>query len=148
MDKTVPVFEDTLKKLVEGIRSKPPEVLDGKLVSCQFCTLTHGVDGSPGPYHDEDCPYLVATGLAGAIDYAKQRDAATRFKGGELRIGDVLKVWWTPKTGKPQTDTIVDIRPYTKIYDVFPEGASTVKFLSGSKMTIDHAQTYEKVPVG
>lgn len=64
----------------------------------------------------------------------------TQVKGSELRIGDVIDVWWSPNR-----DTIIDLKPYKgRLAYCFPEGAQLAEFLiNKGGMTIDNSDYYK-----
>lgn len=66
----------------------------------------------------------------------------TQIKGSELRVGDVIDVWW-----QPNKDTITGLRPYKgRLESIFPEGAQLAEFLiNKSGMTIDNSDYYDLI---
>lgn len=61
-----------------------------------------------------------------------------RVFGSELRVGDVIEVWWAPRR-----DQILSLAPYHgPIAHVFKSGASTASFAVGPGMTIDHGDLF------
>lgn len=67
---------------------------------------------------------------------------STRVFGRELKVGDVIEVWWQP--GK---DQIASLEPYRGPLTCFePEGAQIAGFvLSNVGMTIENGGLYERV---
>ncbi|BAU40175.1 hypothetical protein [Ralstonia phage RSP15] len=64
-----------------------------------------------------------------------------RVLGKDLRVGDVIEVFW-----KPRKDTILELTPYEgALKNIFPEGAQIAKFVFVDSMTIENNQTYEVV---
>jgi hypothetical protein len=62
--------------------------------------------------------------------------------GSELKVGDTIEVWWTPRR-----DTIVGLKPYTgPLANLFPEGAQIAEFaLLKTGMTIDNSDLYVRI---
>ena len=68
---------------------------------------------------------------------------AIRLLGSELRIGDTIKVWWTP--GR---DTIVEFHPASAETNAIflPEGARVAIFaINAAGMTIPNEQMHEVI---
>lgn len=69
--------------------------------------------------------------------------------GRELKIGDIVSVWWSTNTREPNWDTIVEMKyvplchKNSKMDAIFKKGYCFAKFLSGVSMTIDYAEFYE-----
>lgn len=65
---------------------------------------------------------------------------STLLQGSELKVGDVIEVWW-----QPRRDTITRLVPYKgPLENIFSNGAQLAEFayLKGG-MTIDNNETYE-----
>jgi len=62
--------------------------------------------------------------------------AARTKRGADLRVGDVIEVWW----GHSHRDVITDLQPYTgPLAYLFPNGAQLADFaLLRTGMTIDN----------
>lgn len=67
---------------------------------------------------------------------------STRVFGRDLKVGDVIEVWW-----KPQRDVIIGLRPYEGPHgDLFPEGAQIALFaLLKCGMTIDNGDWFHRI---
>ena len=69
--------------------------------------------------------------------------------GGDLKVGDIIKVWWSPNE-----DQISKLEPYTgSLAYLFPKGAQIATFThipTGCRrplgMTIDNDHDFELVP--
>lgn len=63
-------------------------------------------------------------------------------RGNELRVGDTIEVWWSPRR-----DTITNLTPYTgPLKHIFTAGARIALFaLNTGGMTIDHNETYFRI---
>ena len=63
-------------------------------------------------------------------------------RGGDLRVGDVIEVWW-----QPRRDTIIELRPYRgPLANLFPAGAQIAIFAQlRNGMTIDNSDIYERI---
>lgn len=61
-------------------------------------------------------------------------------KGGTLKVGDTIDVWW-----QPHRDTIMRLRPYDgPLAHIFKEGAQLADFaINKSGMTIDNSDYYD-----
>lgn len=69
-----------------------------------------------------------------------------RVKGSELRVGDVLHVWWNRKEmASPNCDPIIGLRPYKgPLENLWPEGAQIASFTHNKVgMTIENNNYYE-----
>jgi hypothetical protein len=65
----------------------------------------------------------------------------TRVFGSELKVGDTIKVWWSPNL-----DTIVALDPYKgPIAHLFKSGAAIAKFQKKNGMTIDLGDLYDRL---
>lgn len=65
----------------------------------------------------------------------------TEVFGSDLKVGDVIEVWWTPKR-----DTITALEPYTgPLAYLFPKGAQIARFAMCSGMTIDNGDTFVRL---
>lgn len=61
------------------------------------------------------------------------------INGADLRIGDTIAVWWTPRR-----DTIVSLEPYRGPLEfLWPEGASIAGFAIGPGMTCGHDEQFK-----
>ncbi len=62
--------------------------------------------------------------------------------GSDLKVGDVIEVWW-----RPGRDTIVSLRPYDgPLKTLFPLGAQLADFAAlAAGMTIDNAQDFYRL---
>lgn len=80
-----------------------------------------------------------------AANDAARRGRVERRLGRDLKVGDTIETWWSPRR-----DTIVGLTPYEgPLSGVFPEGAQLAEFaLSPTGMTIDNGDLYEVVLVG
>jgi hypothetical protein len=59
-------------------------------------------------------------------------------RGADLRVGNMIEVWW-----KPGFDIITELRPYTgPLARLFPDGAQLATFITKASMTIDNADLY------
>mgnify|MGYP000877844733 CR=1 FL=1 len=60
--------------------------------------------------------------------------------GSELRVGDIIGVWWSPRR-----DTITSLRPYTgPLAKHFAHGAQLATFaINMGGMTIDNGERYD-----
>lgn len=69
---------------------------------------------------------------------------ATTTRGADLKIGNVIEVWWSPKR-----DTIVEMHPYRGPLEyLFPKGAQIAIFAQFKcGMTIDNDDVYEVIDV-
>lgn len=65
-------------------------------------------------------------------------------KGGELKIDDLMDVWWNSHPSIPNCDRITELRPYKGPLEyLFPEGAQIASFLFfPTGMTIDNKSLY------
>lgn len=65
-----------------------------------------------------------------------------RVLGSELRVGDVVEVWW-----RPNRDTITRLEPYRGVHEkLFKQGAQIASFaILRSGMTIDNADVFNVV---
>jgi hypothetical protein len=61
--------------------------------------------------------------------------------GREIRVGDVVDVWW-----KPRRDVVVDLVSYD--CTVYPEGARIATFASDLRMTIPDDERFQVVVRG
>lgn len=61
--------------------------------------------------------------------------------GKNLCAGDVLEVWWAPRS-----DTIMKLEPY--IGALWPEGARVATFASGYRMTISDHEGHSVILLG
>lgn len=71
---------------------------------------------------------------------------ALRVLGSELRVGDTIKVWWSPLQ-----DTIIGLKPYDgPLKEIFaPKGAILAYFLSNkSGMTVECGDYYNVIQRG
>lgn len=75
---------------------------------------------------------------------AKQKPNTRRVFGRDLKVGDVIEVWW-----KPGLDRITRLRPYEgPLTNLFPHGAQIASFaLLRVGMTIDNGDWYRIVVV-
>lgn len=69
----------------------------------------------------------------------------TAVDGKDLRVGDTIEVWWTPRR-----DTITDLRPYTgKLASLWPTGARIAGFaICATGMTIGNDEQYDLIARG
>lgn len=72
-----------------------------------------------------------------------------KILGRDLTTYDIIKVWWSnrnlPKIMKNQ-DVIMALRPYKgPLSYLWPQGAAIVTFISGTSMTIDCSDYFEKI---
>jgi hypothetical protein len=64
-----------------------------------------------------------------------------RVYGKDLKVGDTIKVWWTPTR-----DTIVSLEPYRgPLGYLFPGGAQIAGFAVGPGLTIDNEDLYNRI---
>lgn len=87
-------------------------------------------------------PSLAAAEAEAAYAASIGQGRAGTVSGADLRVGDVIEVWWAPNR-----DTIIGLRPYTgPLAHLWPHGAMLADFAQNKcGMTIGCADIFRRI---